>query len=231
MSQPLRNRLVVTSGATREWIDPVRFISNPSTGAMGWAIATAGLRRFEEVVYIPGHCSPGFGNLDGALNHPVTSTEEMLEAVLRSTIEGSVLVMAAAPADYTPVHTTEHKIKKDPIRNLVIELRPTPDILMAVAERGIPDCTRVGFAAETDNLIANAAAKLQKKDLDYICANRVFRETQGFAVDSGTLIVLDRNGNQTTLGPESKIALGEELIGFLVRSLSPTPSRIPAAPL
>ena len=106
-------RIVVASGPTREWLDPVRFISNPSSGRMGYAIARAALERVPEVCYV---CGPGleaFRKVDGARNTQVDTTEEMLAAVLNEVKPGSILIMAAAPADYTPVVAATSKIKKE----------------------------------------------------------------------------------------------------------------------
>lgn len=212
-------RLIVTSGPTREWLDPVRFISNPSTGRMGWAIARAALGKYSEVVYISGPGSESFRTVDGAVNYAVDSTQEMLERVLQNVEENTTLIMAAAPADYAPVNPAETKIKKNP-SNLLVEFRPTPDILVEVAKRPARGMVRVAFAAETDNLKENALIKMQKKDVDFICANEVFKDGKGFATEGGSLLILDRSGNETRLGPAHKDALGDSLIAFLLKHSS-----------
>lgn len=186
---------------------------------MGWSIAQAGLGKFASVVYISGPGSESFRTVEGAVNYSVDSTQEMLERVLGSIEDACTLVMAAAPADYAPIHPAESKIKKDP-SNLIVEFRPTPDILMEVAKRPARGMVRVAFAAETDNLIENARIKMKKKDVDFICANEVFKDGKGFATAGGSLLILDRAGNETRLGPAGKDALGESLIAFLIKQSS-----------
>ncbi|MCE9598649.1 MAG: phosphopantothenoylcysteine decarboxylase [Spirochaetia bacterium] len=216
----MHQKLIVTSGPTREWLDPVRFISNPSTGRMGWSIAHAGLGKFGKIVYISGPGSEAFRTVAGAENYSVDSTQEMLEQVLATLEPNSTLIMAAAPADYAPIHPVGSKIKKDPSHNLTVEFKPTPDILMEVAKRPPSGLLRVAFAAETDNLRENARIKMQKKDVDFICANEVFKDGKGFATEGGSLLILDRAGNETRLGPAPKDALGESLIDFLIKQNS-----------
>lgn len=214
-------RLVVGSGPTREWIDPVRFISNPSTGRMGHAIAEAGLSRFKEVVFVSGPVAPPYDHVDGAVNYMVETTEEMKEHILRSLGDGTVLIMAAAPADYTPAVFQHSKIKKDPELNLEIKLKPTPDILMetaAVSSR-YADLFRVGFAAETDHVRENALAKLKKKDLDFVCANMVFREEAGFGANPNSLLVIERDGTETPVGPAEKSELAKALLDLLSKRI------------
>lgn len=210
------NRLIVASGPTREWLDPVRFISNPSSGRMGHAIAAAGISRFQEVVFISGPGHEAFRQVQNARNMSVDTTEEMLAAVLNVLAPGSILVMAAAPADYAPVRVADSKIKKVPGKNITVEFRPTPDILRETAARRIPDTVRIGFAAETDHVKENALKKMQAKELDMICANQVFKDGVGFAAESGSLLCLEANGTETTLGPARKEILGQGLIDLIL---------------
>ncbi len=186
---------------------------------MGWAIATAGLGLFSSVDYIAGPGHERFRRVEGASNVSVDTTEEMLEAVMQALAPRAVLIMAAAPADYAPVEMASGKIKKDPSRNLKVEFRPTPDILMEVG-RSVPDgMIRVAFAAETDHIRENALTKMKKKNVDFICANQVFKDGMGFAADAGALLVIDRAGNEKQLGPMPKDALGPELLSFLASRL------------
>ncbi|MBI3395233.1 MAG: phosphopantothenoylcysteine decarboxylase [Spirochaetia bacterium] len=210
-------RLVVGSGPTREWLDPVRFLSNPSTGRMGHAIASAGLGRFREIVFISGPVGSGFQRVSGAVNFSVETTQEMRDRVVESLSNDTILVMAAAPADYAPVETRSTKIKKQQNVNLELTLKPTPDILLEVAQlkSRFTNLIRVGFAAETDNVIENALTKMQKKDLDFICANVVFKEETGFGDHPNSLLVLDRLGAEHTLGPAPKPELARSLLDYL----------------
>lgn len=216
----ISRKLIVTSGPTREWLDPVRFISNPSSGRMGWSIAKAGVGLFKSVVYIAGPGSEAFRNVEGAHNVAVDTTENMLSAVLEALEKNCVLIMAAAPADYAPVEFASAKIKKDPARNLNVEFRPTPDILMEVGANAPDGMLRIAFAAETDHVRENALIKMQKKKVDFICANQVFKDGMGFATESGSLLILDKNGAEKKLGPAPKDALGQELVSFVAEHLN-----------
>jgi phosphopantothenoylcysteine decarboxylase/phosphopantothenate--cysteine ligase len=213
-----RMRLVVASGPTREWIDPVRFITNASSGKTGWEIARNGLSRFAEVVYIAGPCA--YRMLEGATCIAVDTTSDMADAVLKSICENSLLIMAAAPADYTPVTPATQKIKKVPGEtHRTLELRPTTDILKKAGENPPPRCIRVGFAAETENLKENALEKLKRKNADFICGNEVYRERSGFGEVQNTLHLFDRTGHEIVLGPMPKDRLAQSLLDVLERRL------------
>lgn len=215
-----KTRLIVASGPTREWIDPVRFLTNASSGKTGWEIARSGLNRFIEVIYIVGPCDTPYRRLEGALNIPVTTTEEMGQAVLEALAPESLLIMAAAPADFTPVHVESHKIKKQPGETLRhLELRPTMDILQAAGEHAPKRCFRVGFAAETQDLAENALAKLKRKRAHFICANEVYRDRAGFGEIPNTLRVFDALGGERRLGPLEKDALAPALLDYLENRL------------
>jgi phosphopantothenoylcysteine decarboxylase/phosphopantothenate--cysteine ligase len=186
-------RLVVSAGGTQEPLDPVRFITNHSSGKMGYAIAEAARDRGAAVTLI---ATPGTAALEvpyGVHRVPVTRTTEMCDAVLTACREADVLVMAAAPADFQPARRAEHKIKKSGA-GLTVELEPTPDILQAVHEAELP-VLRVGFAAETRDLVAYAREKVARKGLDLIVANDVTASDAGFGVDTNRVTVIDRVGN------------------------------------
>lgn len=209
-------RLIVASGPTREWIDPVRFLTNASSGKTGWEIARSGLRRFQEVIYIAGPCDTPYRRLEGAINMPVTTTAEMGEAVLEMLRPDSLLIMAAAPADFTPVHAEAHKIKKQPGETVrTLELAPTMDILQKAGEKAPDRCFRVGFAAETQELLSNARAKLHRKQAHFICANEVYRDRTGFGEIPNTLRVFDALGGEKQIGPLPKDALADSLLDYL----------------
>jgi len=206
------HKLVVTAGGTREALDPVRYITNRSTGKQGYAIAQAGLDAGAEVVLISAasHLPPPIG----LTLLEVDSAESMHQAVLEHVTESTALVMAAAVADYRPLAAAAEKIKKADA-DLSLALARTPDILMSVkarrAETGYPMIV-VGFAAESQNLIENAADKLQRKGLDLLIANDITAADAGFAVDSNRVLVLDMDGGLHPIELTSKAHIGAYII-------------------
>ncbi len=204
-------RVVVTAGGTREALDPVRYITNHSSGRMGHALAEAARDRGADVVLISTAALP---DLHGVTRIAVDSAQEMKDTVLAAAQSADALVMAAAVADYRPVQCALHKIKKADNNDLVLPLTRTDDILLAVdAQRrqlGRPRCV-VGFAAETENLLKNAAAKLKRKGLDWIAANDVTRPDAGFAVDTNQVTLLGADGSITTLPLLSKLEVAHEI--------------------
>ena len=210
----MRRTLVVTSGPTREFFDPIRFLSNPSTGRMGHAIAAAAVRRgFFDVVFISGPVMPEFATVEGARNISVTSTEDMLAAVAGTLAPGGILVMAAAPADYKPAVRSPVKIKKT--ENPQINLVPNPDILKEMARRNQkihPRALLIGFAAETHETETYALGKLRDKQLDMIFLNDVSRQGAGFASLTNEFTVFYRDGRRLELPNADKEVLGEKII-------------------
>ncbi len=184
--------IVVTAGGTQEFIDPVRIITNRSSGKMGYALAEAARDRGAKVTLITGPTL--LARPVGVEAIDVCTAEEMLQAV-RSAISGAdVLVMAAAVADYRPRTKAKEKIKKEGA-GLTLELERTPDILGEV--KG--DFIRVGFAAESENLVENATQKLRRKNLDLIVANDVTAKGSGFGVDSNQVTIIGKDGKAESL--------------------------------
>ena len=182
-------RVLITSGPTREWLDPVRFISNPSSGKMGFALAQEALARGARVLVVSGPTTqrPPWG----AEVVRVETTEEMLRAV-QAGLEGTdVVVGAAAPADFRPVVRAEHKLKKS--RAAALELELTPDIIASLAS-GKGQRIHVGFAAETGDLERNARAKLEAKGLDMIVANDITAAGAGFGGDTNEVTIYNQSG-------------------------------------
>lgn len=223
---PLRGRkVVVTAGGTQEPIDPVRVIANRSSGKQGYALAQAALDFGATVTLISGPTS--LVSPTGAQRIDVRTAQEMLDAVLEVLPESDMLLMAAAVADFRPVQTATQKIKKE---GGVPEIRldHTPDILRAVAQakvkHGWPRLT-VGFAAESQRLLENAAAKLQAKKLDLIVANDISAEDAGFAVDTNRVSLLYPDGRCEALPLMSKedvaVAILERLIPLLDVTANP----------
>ena len=205
------HKLVVTAGGTREALDPVRYITNRSSGKQGCAIAQAAIDAGAEVVLISAAELPA---PVGAHLIQVDSAESMCAAVLEHVAEASALIMAAAVADYRPRSVSEQKIKKSD-DSLALPLERTRDILMAVrAQReksGYPMIV-VGFAAESENLVENASGKLQTKGLDLLVANDISAADAGFAVDTNRVVVLDMDGGLQAIDLTSKAAIGAYII-------------------
>jgi phosphopantothenoylcysteine decarboxylase/phosphopantothenate--cysteine ligase len=195
----LRDRkIIVTGGPTREWIDPVRFITNPSSGKMGIALATAAAERNKKVVFIHGPIDTRFISEASFTSIPVDTTADLLDAVLRELEPRSVLIMAAAPVDYAPVKKSDLKIKKTK-GSLKLKLARTPDILKYVSKmkRSDPRLQEifvVGFAAETNDTDAYAREKLREKNCDIICLNDVSRTDAGFGTDTNIITIFTREG-------------------------------------
>ncbi len=184
-------RVLVTAGPTREAIDPVRFISNHSTGKMGYAIARVASRRGAEVTLISGPT-----NLDKPLGVrviDVTSAGEMYDAVVANYKDADIIVKSAAVADYTPTTVADQKIKKSD-DDMSIELKRTTDILAWLGANKKPNQKVCGFAMETENLLENATAKLAKKNADMIVANSIATEGAGFGVDTNVATLITSDG-------------------------------------
>jgi len=213
MSGVLKGRqVVVTAGGTQEDIDPVRFVTNRSSGKQGYAVAQAAIDAGAEVVLIS---TVELLAPVGARMLSVRSAQEMLNAVVAQSEFSDVLVMAAAVADFTPVETARHKIKKkDGQSALHLDLKRTIDILAHLNEtkRDRPLVT-VGFAAETRDLLENAGAKLKRKGLDFIVANDVSAGDAGFAVDDNRVTVLTRSGERFEYPLQSKVDVAEMIVG------------------
>ena len=208
---PLRGRkLLLTAGPTRERIDPVRFISNRSSGKMGYAVAVAAREAGAEVVMVSGPvnlpCPPGVRRVC------VETAQQMYEAVMQEVRDADIFVATAAVADYRPASPAPCKIKKV-TDTLEVRMERTVDILLSVAQ--LPDRPyTVGFAAETDNVEEHARAKLVRKDLDLIAANEV-GDTKVFEQDDNALVLLWKDGGRHELGAGAKTVLARQLVEFI----------------
>ncbi|MFC2013122.1 bifunctional phosphopantothenoylcysteine decarboxylase/phosphopantothenate--cysteine ligase CoaBC [Chloroflexota bacterium] len=200
--------IVVTAGGTREPIDPVRHIGNRSSGKMGYAVAEAARERGAAVKLITASsCLPDPAGV--AVTHIATAAQ-MKEAVTRAAKKADVLIMAAAVADYRPREIAKNKIKKGD-SSLTLELIRTPDILGEV--KG--DFLKVGFAAESDDVMANAGKKLEKKQLDIIVANDITGADSGFEVDTNQVTLIDRSGNIESLPLLTKREVADKLLDWV----------------
>ncbi|HEV2837209.1 MAG TPA: bifunctional phosphopantothenoylcysteine decarboxylase/phosphopantothenate--cysteine ligase CoaBC [Pyrinomonadaceae bacterium] len=207
-------RFVITVGATREEIDPVRFISNRSSGRMGFALAEAALKRGGEVTVVAGITTvdpPAGARVVRAL-----SAAEMDQAVKRETANASVFIGAAAIADYRPLQRAEQKIKKSE-DSVTLTLERTPDVLANVAASRNNGMLVVGFAAETENVIDNARQKLRNKNLDAIVANDVTRSDSGFDTTTNAItIITAKNSDPVELPALSKREAANHILDVIV---------------
>ncbi|MBU0733790.1 MAG: bifunctional phosphopantothenoylcysteine decarboxylase/phosphopantothenate--cysteine ligase CoaBC [Proteobacteria bacterium] len=186
-------KILVTAGPTMEPIDPVRYITNRSSGKMGFAIARAAVRRGAEVILVSGPTS--LQAPQGATFCPVKTAEDMERSVFENLTGCDIIIKAAAVSDYRPRECADQKIKKGP-ELLSLELVRNPDILTRLGEtKKESPCILVGFAAETEDLLANAEKKLRSKNLDMIVANDVSRKDAGFETDTNMVKFIYRDGH------------------------------------
>lgn len=207
-------RVLITAGPTREKIDPVRFISNFSSGKMGYALAEAASEKGHTVTLVSGPV---------ALTPPksvktvqVESAAEMAREVRRFVKSADLIIMAAAVADYAPENFAKDKIKKNR-SSLSIKLRKTEDILASLGKNKKKEQTLVGFAAETSDLIWNAESKLEKKNLDWIVANEVGKKDRGFTSDNNAAIMISRDGRMIKLPLQSKKSLAKKILRLILK--------------
>jgi len=194
--------IVVTAGGTQEPMDPVRCLTNRSSGKMGYAVAEAARNRGAEVTLISAPTSLAVPS--GVKIIGVRTAEEMLKAVQEAIKKADALVMAAAVADFRPVEAASKKIKRQDLSQLTVELKRTPDILALV--KG--DFIRVGFAAESHDVVANAREKLKRKGLNLIVANDITEKDCGFGTDTNRVTIIDSNGkvDELPLMPKDEVA-------------------------
>ncbi|MDE5769933.1 MAG: bifunctional phosphopantothenoylcysteine decarboxylase/phosphopantothenate--cysteine ligase CoaBC [Oscillospiraceae bacterium] len=183
-------KILITAGATRESIDAVRFITNHSTGKMGFALAKAAMHRSADVTVIAGHTEiqpPPFINYI-----PVMSAQDMFNAVTEISDQFGIIIKAAAVADYTPETSVDYKIKKSG-DDLAIRLKRTPDILQYLGEHKLESQILCGFSMETENLLDNSRKKLQSKHCDMICANSLKTAGAGFGTDTNIITIITKD--------------------------------------
>lgn len=200
--------VLVTAGPTREAVDPVRFISNHSTGKMGYAIARAASLRGARVILVSGPVSiepPLFAELV-----PVVNAEDMYNAVMKYKDEADIIIKSAAVADYTPITASSEKIKKQD-GDMRIELKRTRDILKELGQNRRENQFICGFAMETENLIENAVKKLKSKNVDMIVANSLKTEGAGFGTDTNVVTLITKDG-KTELPMMSKIDVAMKIL-------------------
>ncbi len=202
-------RLLVTAGPTRERIDPVRYMTNDSSGKMGYAIAQAAQKRGADVTLVTGPVQ-----LEAPKNMkviPIQSTQDLFNAVTQNAPLMDILIQAAAPADFTPVVKSQQKIKKRAGEPLELKFHETPDVAKAAGANKREDQVFIGFAAETQDLMGNAKKKLESKNLDMIVANDVTMPGAGFLVDTNIAVLISRDFIKEK-PMQAKIALAEEIL-------------------
>ncbi|MDN5942739.1 MAG: bifunctional phosphopantothenoylcysteine decarboxylase/phosphopantothenate--cysteine ligase CoaBC [Nitrospira sp.] len=203
------HRVLVSAGPTQEPIDPVRFISNHSSGKMGYAVAEAAQARGAQVVLVTGPTA--LPNPRGVEVVSVATAEDMLEALSTRLAWSTTVIMAAAVADFRPTHPASHKLKKHGRIGQTLDLERTTDILAALSAQRTTQLM-IGFAAETSDLTAHAQAKLTAKGLDLIVANDVTRKGAGFGSDQNAATLIDRHGMMTELPLMQKRALADAIL-------------------
>ncbi len=217
---PLKGKKVlVTAGPTFEAIDPVRFIGNHSSGKMGFALAEELARNGADVKLV---CGPNnLHTTEARIQRvDVTSAEEMYQACISAYAETDVAILAAAVADFRPVHTATTKIKKKPGQAPVLELEQTTDILAELGKRKSGKQILIGFALETDSEIENAKAKLERKNLDFIVLNSLRDPGAGFGTDQNKISIIDRNNNLSNFELKDKSAVAVDIVDRIKSLLS-----------
>lgn len=208
-------KIVVSAGGTREPIDSVRYVSNYSSGKMGYAIAEAARDRGATVALVAAPNS--LPDLVGIQHVNVVTAKEMNDAIRVSCQDADALVMGAAVSDWRPESEATHKLKKGENKHWTLELIRTPDILANVKGKNI---VKVGFAAETEDLKSNALIKLERKGLDIIAANNIRSEDSGFGSDTNRILLLDSNGGSEQLDLMSKYDVGHRILDRVSTILS-----------
>jgi len=214
-------RVLVTAGPTREPIDPVRFITNRSSGKMGYRIAAAARRRGADVTLVSG--PTGITPPAGALFVPVESAEEMREAVLQHLGAATIVIKAAAVADYRVRDAATQKIKGK--RDLTLDLVPNPDILAEIAARKT-GAFIVGFAAETNDVAMHARQKLDAKGIDLLVANDVSRTDIGFDAEDNEVLFVDRWGGADALPRMPKDAVADAILSRVLALRASATARV-----
>ncbi len=209
-------RCLVTAGPTREFFDPVRFLSNPSSGKMGYALAASAAGRGWQVDLVSGPVD--LAPAPGVKVHPVVTGQQMYEAVSGLFPDCDILIMTAAIMDYRPKEVADHKIKKYELE-MVIRMEPVIDVLATVARHKEHQLV-VGFAAETNDLVDNARKKLISKNADFIVGNLIGGHDGAFGRDENSVIVLSHHDDPVKLGPLSKDRLAGSLLDLFQPRLS-----------
>ena len=201
--------VLVTAGPTREALDPVRYITNHSSGKMGYAVAEAARKRGANVTLLSGPVQ--LNAPEGVQVVDVTSTQDLYDRMMEYCEKQHIIIQAAAPADFTPLSFAEEKIKKDDDGNITFIMKQTQDVAQAVGKRKLPGQVLIGFAAETEKVNEHAKKKLAKKNLDMIVANDVTMPGAGFNVDTNIVTFITEDGMED-MPQLSKADVAEKLL-------------------
>ncbi len=210
-------RCLISAGTTREYFDPVRFVSNPSSGKMGYALAKAAVEIGWKVDLVSGPVT--LPEPDHTIVYPVVTGDEMLQCISERFPYCDILIMAAAVCDFRPKVFQEQKVKKQSA-SWTLEFEPVVDILKTISARKTHQIV-VGFAAETENVLEYARCKLIEKNLDWIAANTVGFAGTGFESDHNSITLISRTGEQFSFGPDSKTRIATDIIRRLATQLNP----------
>ena len=205
----LGKRILITAGPTQEQIDPVRFISNYSSGKMGYALARICQKKGAEVILISGPTEQKF---DGQTIH-TTSAEEMYKACVEEFPKADITILCAAVADFTPETKADQKIKREK-EDFILRLHPTHDIAAALGQQKKKNQLLIGFALETQNEIKNAQNKIERKNLDYIVLNSLRDKGAGFGTDTNKITVLSKEGGIKTFPLKSKEEVARDIVAI-----------------
>lgn len=208
-------RILINAGPTQESLDPVRFITNHSTGRMGYALAAAAVHAGHSVTLVSGPVALTPPE-DLAKFIPIITAAEMADAMKREYADAELTILCAAVADYRPKRYSDTKIKKMD-GGMFLELERTEDIALALGKMKRPGQLLAGFAAETDNVESNALKKLKAKNFDWIAANRVGVAGSGFGSETNTVKLYAADGSMTDLGSDLKTKLAEKLIAIFTK--------------
>lgn len=203
---------LISAGPTREWIDPVRFLSNPSSGKMGYALARAAVDRGMQVTLVSGPTA--LKAPAGAEVLFVETAREMQEAMSQRFAKADLIIMSAAVSDHRPETRSKQKQKKEQMR-MTLDLVANPDILMELGKQKKNGQTLVGFAAETENLLPNARRKLREKNLDWIVANDVSEKDRGFQSDFNKISLLSKEQKEMDFEYQEKNSLARKIMDIL----------------
>jgi phosphopantothenoylcysteine decarboxylase/phosphopantothenate--cysteine ligase len=210
-------RFLISTGSTREWLDPVRFIGNPATGKMGVALAQAAQHRGAAVTLVHGPMdATRLNQVTGVQTVGVTTAAEMEQALLAAQPQADWIVMAAAVADVRPVESAAAKLPKQALpASLPLEF--VPDIAAELGRRKQPHQVLIGFAAQTGEIVPPALQKLKQKGLDAIAANPIDQPNSGFGSDQNHAVLISKTGDQQPIAPCSKLSLAHQLYDFVLR--------------
>ena len=209
-------KILISAGPTREKFDIIRFISNRSSGKMGYALAVAAVESGTEVVLVSGPVNLTVP--DNVRLIKVESAAEMAKAIYSEAMDSDLIIMAAAVADFTPKQVCDRKIKKTS-SNLTIELEATEDILFTLGQNKQEGQILVGFAAESEDLLANAQDKLRRKNLDWIAANDISKVDSGFGSDANAVTLLSRDGEKIAIPMDSKKNVAKQIMEIIKNKL------------